>query len=75
MYLILAAVWASFLYPFCLILVGARGKVFCVDLQDKMIKGLLSRAIKADYQTELTHEYVVRTPLGWATLPGKSISR
>jgi SAM-dependent methyltransferase len=45
-------------------LVGAQGKVVCVDLQDRMIKSLVRRASKAGLLDRIDHRVCPRDGLG-----------
>ena len=52
-------------------LVGATGKVVCIDLQDKMIKGLLKRALKAGLSDRIEARICSQDSLGVNDLSGK----
>ena len=52
-------------------LVGETGKVVCVDLQDKMIKGLLKRALKAGLSDRIDARIGRQGSLGVSDIAGK----
>ena len=52
-------------------MVGAEGKVVCVDLQPKMIKALVRRATKAGLNDRIDHRVCDKNGLGLEGLDGK----
>lgn len=52
-------------------LVGDKGRVVCIDLQEKMIQGLLSRAKKAGLTNRIDGRVCSQTSLGVQDLSGK----
>ena len=52
-------------------LVGETGKVFCVDLQEKMIKGLSRRALKAGLSDRIEGRICHQDSLGVSDIDGK----
>ena len=52
-------------------LVGEKGRVVCIDLQDKMIKGLLGRAKKAGLAERIDARVCNQRSLGVSDLAGK----
>ena len=52
-------------------LVGDEGRVVCIDLQEKMISGLVARAKKAGLSTRIDARVCSQTSLGLNDLSGK----
>ena len=52
-------------------LVGEKGRVVCIDLQEKMIKGLISRAKKAGLTGRIDARVCSQSSLGVSGLSGK----
>jgi ubiquinone/menaquinone biosynthesis C-methylase UbiE len=52
-------------------LVGEKGRVVCIDLQEKMIKGLLGRAKKAGLTDRIDARVCTQSSLGVSDLAGK----
>ena len=52
-------------------LVGEKGRVVCIDLQEKMIKGLISRAKKAGLIDRIDARVCSGSSLGLSDLAGK----
>lgn len=52
-------------------LVGGKGRVVCIDLQEKMIKGLLGRAKKAGLADRIDARVCNQSSLGVSDLAGK----
>lgn len=52
-------------------LVGETGKVVCVDLQEKMIKGLIRRALKAGLSDRIDARICRKDSLGVSDIAGK----
>lgn len=52
-------------------LVGDKGRVVCIDLQEKMIKGLLARVEKAGLTNRVDGRVCSQTSLGVQDLSGK----
>lgn len=52
-------------------LVGEKGRVVCIDLQEKMIKGLLGRAKKAGLTDRIDARVCSQSSLGVSDLVGK----
>lgn len=52
-------------------LVGEKGRVICIDLQEKMIKGLLARAKKAGLIDRIDTRVCGQNTLGVSDLAGK----
>jgi len=52
-------------------LVGKTGKVVCVDLQDRMIQGLMRRAKKAGLSDRIDARICHQTTLGLSDIAGK----
>ena len=52
-------------------LVGEKGRVVCIDLQEKMIKGLLTRAKKAGLTDRIDARVCSQSSLGVSDLAGK----
>ncbi len=52
-------------------LVSRKGKVVCVDLQEKMIKGLMKRAIKAGLSDRIDARICHQNSLGVSDIAGK----
>jgi ubiquinone/menaquinone biosynthesis C-methylase UbiE len=52
-------------------LVGETGRVFCVDLQEKMIKGLRRRALKAGLSDRIEGRICRQDSLGVSDIAGK----
>ena len=52
-------------------LVGETGEVVCIDLQEKMIKGLMKRAIKAGLSDRIDARICRQNSLGVSDIAGK----
>lgn len=52
-------------------LVGDKGRVVCIDLQEKMIKGLIARAKKAGLIARIDARVSSQSSLGMSDLAGK----
>ncbi len=52
-------------------LVGEKGRVVCIDLQEKMIKGLVTRAQKAGLTDRIDARVCSQSSLGVSDLAGK----
>jgi ubiquinone/menaquinone biosynthesis C-methylase UbiE len=52
-------------------LVGEKGRIVCIDLQEKMIKGLLARAKKAELTDRIDARVCAQSLLGVSDLAGE----